>query len=246
MQLLILGSGGYLPTRTRETSSYLLKRGSSGLLLDAGTGVRRLVTDPAVLNDVEDLDVAVSHFHGDHVIGLSYLPEVQDRVRIGTLWVPGQPGYRDGPELVRRLLQPPYQPFDPDTLFTAVEPARPLFDTCVGAVRTAWQHQHSDPSLAFRVEDTIAYCTDTPYDASTLGIASDVSLLLHEAWNHGKVQDAGHSSASDAARFAREAGAGRLVLTHLNPYVDPAALLAEARAGFAETELADDCTELVA
>jgi ribonuclease BN (tRNA processing enzyme) len=221
-----------------------LVSGSSALLLDAGTGVSRLVTEPDLLDGVAVLDVVVSHFHGDHVIGLSYLPELRERLRLGTLWVPGNPAYPDGPDLARRLLRPPYQPFDPDALFAAIEPARPSFDTVVGALRTAWQQDHSDPSLGFRVEDLLAYCTDTPYDSSTLPLASGVRLLLHEAWNQGEIRDASHSSAPEAARFAREAGAERLLLTHVNPYADPLVLLTDARAVFARTELAEDGTSI--
>jgi ribonuclease BN (tRNA processing enzyme) len=240
MRLTVLGSGGYLPTSTRQTSAYLLQHDRSALLLDAGTGVSRLVTEPGLLAGVDVLDVVVSHFHGDHVIGLSYLPELQERTQLGTLWVPGEPVYRNGPDLVRRVLRSPYQPFDPNALFAAIEPAGSRFDTCIGAVRTAWQYHHSDPSLGFRVEDVVAYCTDTPYDASTLPLASGVRLLLHEAWNQGPIQDASHSTAEDAARFAGAAGADRLLLTHVNPYADPSVLLTDARAVFAHTDLAED------
>ena len=62
-------------------------------------------------------------------------------------------------------------------------------------------------------------------------------VLVHEATGDGP----GHSSAAGAARVAREAGVGRLVLVHLGPQPDGGeALLAEARAVFPATELGHD------
>jgi ribonuclease Z len=55
-----------------------------------------------------------------------------------------------------------------------------------------------------------------------------------------------HSTARTAARVAAEARAGRLLITHISPRyapgnpVTPDALLAEARAVFPRTELAQD------
>ena len=44
----ILGSGGFVPTGRRETSCLLLlPEGSDrAIVVDAGTGMRRLITDP--------------------------------------------------------------------------------------------------------------------------------------------------------------------------------------------------------
>jgi ribonuclease BN (tRNA processing enzyme) len=198
-----------MPSAQRETSAYLVKRGNAALLLDAGTGTRRLVTEAALLSAVETLDVAFSHFHGDHVTGLSYLPAVSQRVALGALFVPGHPVYADGKRLVRTLLQSPYQPFKVENIFADMREMGTRIGTAVGHIQTRWQMGHSDPSLAFRLEDLFAYCTDTPYDGGNVDFASGCSLLMHEAWNYGEIVDASHSSAKQAGRLAQESRCGR-------------------------------------
>jgi ribonuclease Z len=57
-----------------------------------------------------------------------------------------------------------------------------------------------------------------------------------------RAQETGHSTAAEAARVALEAGARRLVLTHISSRYsrDAAELLAEARSVFPETVIARD------
>src|ERR1700712_115671 len=78
----ILGSGGFVPTGTRETSSVLLlPEGDpdAAVVIDAGTGLRRLITDrAALLGGRTKLEVLLTHFHIDHVCGLAYLTELTD------------------------------------------------------------------------------------------------------------------------------------------------------------------------
>lgn len=46
MKASLLGSGGFIPTQRRETISILVRLGDAALLPDAGTGLRRLLTEP--------------------------------------------------------------------------------------------------------------------------------------------------------------------------------------------------------
>jgi ribonuclease Z len=80
-------------------------------------------------------------------------------------------------------------------------------------------------------------------------LARDVDLLIHEAtYSEEFVSEAreyGHSTASQAARTARDAGARRLLLTHFSSrFPDPTSLLEEARAIFPNTILAEDLMEI--
>ena len=75
MKLAALGTAGYLPAAGRQTMSFLLATGTETLLLDAGSGVARLL-EPQIarlLPADRRLDVLLSHYHLDHVVGLSYL-----------------------------------------------------------------------------------------------------------------------------------------------------------------------------
>jgi ribonuclease BN (tRNA processing enzyme) len=70
MKAWILGSGGWIPTERRETLCVLVRTRRHGLLLDAGTGLQRLLSTPELLDGVQTLDIALTHFHLDHVCGL--------------------------------------------------------------------------------------------------------------------------------------------------------------------------------
>lgn len=91
----------------------------------------------------------------------------------------------------------------------------------------------------------VVYCTDTRPCENSLALARGADLLIHESTYGNDLQTEAyerfHSSAADAARTARDAGAKRLILTHFSArYTDVAVLLAEARAIFPETEAAED------
>lgn len=47
----------------------LVRDGTQALILDAGTGLRRLVTQPEYLDGVTRIDIALTHFHLDRASG---------------------------------------------------------------------------------------------------------------------------------------------------------------------------------
>ena len=102
---------------------------------------------------------------------------------------------------------------------------------------------------AERPGKSIAYCLDTRPCATALELARDVDLLIHEATYTeefaSEAQQYGHSTAAQAARTARDAGARRLLITHFSTrFPDPSPLLQEARAIFPDTILAEDLMEI--
>lgn len=96
---------------------------------------------------------------------------------------------------------------------------------------------------------SVAYCLDTRPCKMSIELARSVDLLVHEATYtedlSAEAREYGHSTAAQAARTAREAGARRLLLTHFSTrFPDPTPLLEEARAIFPETTAADDLMEI--
>ena len=92
----------------------------------------------------------------------------------------------------------------------------------------------------------VVYTGDTRPHLSVIEASRGADLLVHEATFGGdemeRAQETGHSTAAEAARVALEAGARRLVLTHISSRYsrDAAELLAEARSVFPETVIARD------
>ncbi len=90
-----------------------------------------------------------------------------------------------------------------------------------------------------------AYVTDTSPCPGGLELARNADLLVHEATfgqeRADRARETGHSTASDAALTARNAGAGRLLLTHFSArYKDLSVLEKEAKAIFLNTEIAEE------
>jgi ribonuclease Z len=90
-----------------------------------------------------------------------------------------------------------------------------------------------------------AYCLDTVPTPGAVALAANVDLLVHEATFGDdmleRALETGHATARQAAETAREAGAGRLLLTHFSArYNDVQPLVAEARQVFENTEAAEE------
>lgn len=92
-----------------------------------------------------------------------------------------------------------------------------------------------------------AYCSDTRYFKGLSSFVSGVDLLYHEATFDDTLKElaktTGHSTSSDAARTALEAGAGDLIIGHFSSrYKDILPLVEEARKIFPRTMPAVDGT----
>jgi ribonuclease BN (tRNA processing enzyme) len=240
---LLLGSGGWIPTSRRETCSAFVRRDRHALLIDAGTGVSRLVEDPDLLDGVEQIDVVLTHFHLDHVVGLAYLPALPvaepPRLHGPGRWLYGTPTA----EILGRMLGPPLFPMEVERFTSSVEEIG-AGAASIGRFEIAARAQlrHSDPTAAYRIEDELTYCTDTGYDADNAEFASGSSLLLHEAWcTEADARDlAVHSSSRQAAEVAAAAGVEQLTMIHIRPGQDEQALEAEATAVFTAASVGRD------
>jgi len=223
MRLMPLGTNGYMPSYCRLTMCFLLRAGDRVLVLDAGTGMARLAEEPAVrmLEGIETLDLVLTHYHLDHVVGLSYLPGVwpDKPVRI---WAPCPPMVDADPaEALCQLIHPPLFPLPLPEFPMRVEVERMRGDRVeIGGLELRLRSQeHPGGSVALRIGDAIAYVTDTVADDATADFAAGVDLLLHEVWA-GAADGAGgvgHSAAADVARLAEKAGVRRLMPVHHNP-----------------------------
>ena len=97
---------------------------------------------------------------------------------------------------------------------------------------------------------SLSYCTDTrPCDGGRR-LSEGVDLMIHDAtFVHDLVDQAvktGHSTAREAAEIARDAGAKRLLLTHISArYENAAPLVEDAKPVFDATEAAEELKRYV-
>ena len=104
------------------------------------------------------------------------------------------------------------------------------------------QQLHPQPTMALRMGDVFAYCTDTAADSGNVAFVSGVRTLYHEAWHASDdTDDRTHTAAGQAGRLAADARVGELVLIHVNPMLaDDSELLAPAQAAFADSVVGQD------
>ena len=109
----------------------------------------------------------------------------------------------------------------------------------VGDLALSWGPlKHGIPAFGLRVQAggrALAYSGDSAYCEGLVELAEGADLLLCEAGaSEHPPTGAVHCTPEDAARIAREAGAQRLVLTHIDAPNAPA----RALTGFATVERA--------
>jgi ribonuclease BN (tRNA processing enzyme) len=232
VELTVLGAGPAYTDRPGATgAAYLLSSGGQHLLLDLGQG-----SFPALAAAIEPSGLAgvcVSHLHPDHFIDLvslrHYLRYEFDPPRCVAVHGP-----RDLAERLDALHHAPgfaaealrFEPLD-----EGVRRIGP-FSVAVGRVT------HIPDSYGFRVElagAALVYSGDCSRADDLLPLLRPgVTLLAEASFGAGPVPaGAPHISAPDVARVATAAGAGRILLTHVQMGYDRAAAVEAARAGFA-------------
>jgi len=224
VRLIPLGTNGYFPSFGRQTMSFLVLTGSQALLLDAGTGVSRLIEPDvaALVTDYRELDIVLSHYHLDHVIGLSHLPTAWPHGRI-RLYAPAPPMLATEPEAaLERLMSPPLFPASFRSFPGRFEVIRACETLEIGELTLRlWPQRHPGGSVGIRLGDEIAYVTDTAVDLDNAEKVAGVDLLLHELWSNDEEAalsaDRGHSHVTAVAEFAKAAKVGRLMPVHHHP-----------------------------
>lgn len=237
-RLVPLGTNGFIPSHGRQTMSFLVVGESAALLLDAGTGVARLLEPElvALLAPIRRLDILLTHYHLDHVVGLSYLPGVW-KGRPVRIFAPRPPLTEgDAESALARLVAPPLFPATLDTLPLPVEViayGEERLEIGEHVLRLRRQ-PHPGGSVGVRLDDRLAYTTDTAIDPGTVELVRGVGTLLHEVWltdEEAAREDptaGGHSAAGPVADLARAAGVGRLFPVHHHPRRSDAELHAMA------------------
>ncbi|MEU4766909.1 MBL fold metallo-hydrolase [Actinosynnema sp. NPDC023794] len=242
MLLTILGCSGSLPGPHGPASGYLVEAEGCRLAIELGSGV---LASLQTRHDAFSLDALLfSHLHPDHCADFTTLAVIR---RYHT-----HPPY-DTRE--RRL--PVHGPAEAADRFARAyaETADELLTTDLGDVFefhaladgavtrvgpfeiTAVRVNHPTETYGFRIATktaTLAYTGDTGPCEALRGLARDVDVLLSEAtWTHSDDRPPGtHLSGVQAGEVAADAGVGRLLLTHIAPWTDRDAVLAEARSRF--------------
>ncbi len=234
------------------------------LVLDAGTGLRRLT--PLLGTEPFRGTILLGHLHWDHTHGLPFFA-AGDRPgsRIDVMLPAAD---NDPIEVLSRGMSPPHFPIGPRELgagwtFRRLEEGRYELEGFRVLVREI-PHKGGQ-TFGFRIDDgtaTLAYLSDHDplragagpdgvgeYHQAALDLAADVDLLIHDAQfrksEFPAVGHLGHAAVEFAAALAETAGARQLLLYHHAPdRTDDAidAIVAELPTGRLPVAAAAECT----
>ncbi|ACY99395.1 MULTISPECIES: MBL fold metallo-hydrolase [Thermomonospora] len=230
MRVTVIGCSGSFPGPKSPASSYLVEADGFSMLLDLGNGALGSLQR---FHDVLDIDaICFTHLHPDHCLDLTVYWIARVYCPFGK--APVIPVY--GPAGTAEHMAKAYElEPNPDMgeAFTFHEfPAEPFE---LGPFRvTAARVNHPVEAYGLRVEHegkVLAYSGDTGGCQALIDIARGADLFLCEAAfveSRPNPPDM-HLTGREAAEHAARAGVGRLVLTHLLPWNDPAVTLAEAK-----------------
>jgi ribonuclease BN (tRNA processing enzyme) len=229
VRLTVIGCSGSFPGPDSPGSCYLVEADGFRLLLDLGNGALGALQRFCALDDIDA--VCLSHLHADHCLDLcSYT--------VARLYAHGGP-------------RPPIPVYGPAgtaermTRAYSLEPGPEMrrafdFETLtpgshqIGPFRvTAGHMNHLVETFGLRLEHgghSLVYSADTGECPALVDLARDCDLMLCEAsfLDAHDLPEGVHLSGRQAGEHAARAGAGRLVLTHLVPWNDPALSLEEA------------------
>lgn len=234
----MLGCSGSVPGPDSPSSGYVVEAGDERIVLDLGNGT---LSPLQRLTDLFSIDaVLFSHLHPDHCADFSplavyrmYHPEPPYDPTLCKL-----PVY--GPTNARNRFAAAYSPDD------RVEELPDVFDfrtygpgpvTIAGFTVTAAVVDHPCDAYGLRIERdgrSLAYTGDSALCPALVRLADGVDTLLAEAsWTDAPNRPPNlHMSGRQAGELAAKASVGRLVLTHVTPWTDKNAVLAEARGAF--------------
>lgn len=238
MLLTVLGCSGSAPGPRAPASGYLLEADGFLLAVELGNGT---LAELQAVRDPFTVDALLfSHLHPDHCADFSALTVLRR--------------YHPAPSRdPRRFRLPVYAPSEAPSRFVAAyspdEADRAVTDLTdtyefhqlhAGTIRlgpfelTAVLAPHPCAAYSFRIVHSgrsLVYTGDTGTSADLDELAYEADVLLAEAsWTHADHRPVDlHLSGTEAGRLAKTAGAGRLLITHVPPWTDRAAVLAEAR-----------------
>ncbi len=236
MRLLFCGVRGSTPAPGAEfirigghTSCVALSHDDADapvLVLDAGTGLRRLSDElgGAPFRGT----ILLTHLHWDHVQGLPFFAAGdRDDARV-RLVMPDQGNL--AAQVLARSMGPPHFPIDPGGLrgswtIDGIGTGRHQVE---GFSVTALDVPHKGGrTFGYRIEDghsSMAYLPDhlpEPSDPAVRGLVAGVDVLVHDAQFLAPEEEAavayGHATVDQAVALAGSAGVGRLVLFHHAP-----------------------------
>jgi len=235
MRLTVVGCAGSFPGPDSPASCYLLESDGFRLVIDFGNGSLGALQKYTGLFDIDA--VCLSHLHADHCVDLYSYSVARSYSPAGVQ--PAIPVY--GPAGSAERMSLIHGPDGDDGLmrqrftFETLGPGR----MTIGPFDVQLAHMnHPVETFAFRFScggRSLVYTGDTGETEAVPELAAGADVFLSEAafLEGPNLPPNLHLTARQAAAYARRAGVGELVLTHLQPWNNLDDARAEAASAFA-------------
>jgi len=298
IKLTFLGTGSAVPTARRNHPAFYLQFKDENILIDCGEGAQRQFRK-AKLNPCRITKILITHWHGDHVLGLPGLLQTlmlngynrkleiygpkgtSERVRKffdligrkgqkldvrvsefggrgigvsevvfdgGDFFVEAIEVEHDCPCLAYSFVVREKSRLDKAKLAKLKIGNSPLVGELVKGKNVLIGGKKVDGKKLVYVEPSrkISFVLDTRFNENAVALAKGSDLLVCEATYSVEDKDVAemraHMTSAEAAKIAKRAKVGKLILTHLSQRYDemPKVILGEAGEVFENIKVAED------
>ena len=210
-----------------------IDEGAGTLIMDAGTGIRKLGKDieTGKVDVGEEISLGFSHFHWDHIQGFPFFEPAYNpnsKIQISTA---GKRKILNLKDIFSTQMQSIYFPVQLENMGAQIEFEKIEANVLVGekgAIVRVADVQHPGGCIGIRFEfnkKSIVFCTDVEHsdgiDDSVVKLAMNADVLIHDAQYTEeellKHKGWGHSSYNQAIEVAERAKVKQLIITHHDP-----------------------------
>lgn len=224
MKLIPLGIKGFIPTHGFHTMSFLLYTEDTLFIIDGGSGLSRIGQKKIqhIISQFDHAHIILSHFHLDHIIGLPYLVELL-KIKF-SLYVPSNPLVdTNGKKAIENFINKPYFSlpiYDFPNLHKIIEYSTNKIEINNNLIEFL-RLKHDGGSVGIKINNEIAYITDTFVNNSYENFIKECHFVLHEIWalkcEDPLLQEQRHSYFEDVVNLLAKTNCKRLLPIHINP-----------------------------
>ncbi|MBX7145821.1 MAG: MBL fold metallo-hydrolase [Alphaproteobacteria bacterium] len=204
-------------------------------IFDAGTGIRslgyNLINNKSSSNI--DLDLFLTHWHLDHVVGLPFFKPLYYQNNHINIWTADLWKNKSTKDLVKDLMQEPFFPVTPDIFKAHVHyhtiPMHNIIEPRPGVTIQTLRLNHPNEAVGYRLTyqgRSICYCTDHEHgnqkmDDALIDFIKNADIFIYDSTytdeEYNRCCGWGHSTWQVGIDFAKKAGVKTFVAFHHDP-----------------------------
>jgi len=213
MKIFFLGTNGWYDSATGNTPSILIDTTDAYIIFDAGFGITKA---GEYIKEDKPVFLFLTHFHLDHICGLSALSKLPLKQPLTIL------SHKGLNKMLKTIFVHPYASPTKDLNFKIKTKELKEGNYNLPIKFECRKLEHIDLTFGYRLyleDKIISYCSDTKPCINDLKLAHGADLLIHECGYNLQPPDDfwGHTDPEGAGKLAAEAGVKKLYLTHFGP-----------------------------